>query len=307
MNTKWMLIAAVVWAWTNLVEPFHLRLRRRSLILPSIPACLDGLTILHLSDLHVRKMGFLERKLVRLLANTSADLAVLTGDLVDSASGIQPLCEVVSHLQTSLGVYAVWGNAEHKSPEPSYRDRLQEALESAGVRVLVNEGTTLPYRNAILWLAGVDDPHSAHADIAKAAPDARCADLHLLLAHSPDILLHPLCARFDLVLCGHTHCGQIRLPGWGALWSHTRLGRWSGDCVLTPEQIARRLQRPAPQPYTIVSSGVATVGNPLFKARLFCPPEVGLIELYSSACEPAHTLAKKASRDQDISPAQRCE
>jgi len=298
MSREWALIAAAaVWTWTNLVEPFHPRLQRRPLTLPSLPSHLDGLTILHLSDLHVRKMGLLERKLIRLLSQVSADIAVLTGDLVDSDSGIQPLREVISHLQASLGAYAVWGNAEHKPEKLSHRDALERVLTDAGVHVLANQTTTLRYGNATIWLAGADDPHSGHDDLVQIAPSSRCADLHLLLAHSPDIVRHPLTARFDLILCGHTHCGQIRIPGWGALWSHTRLGRWAGDCILTPELIARRLNRSLPQPYVVVSPGVATVGAPLFKARLFCPPEVTLLDLRASASAPARTPTT-ASPDQ---------
>lgn len=280
MNSEWVLLAAAaVWTWTNLIEPFHLRLQRRPLFLPNLPPHLDGLTILHLSDLHIRKMGLLERKLIWLLSHTSADLAVLTGDLVDSDNGIQPLREVLAHLRAALGSYTVWGNAEHKPEKVSRRDVLERTLADAGVHVLTNEATTLIRDNATIWLAGVDDPHSGYDDLMPIAPTSRCADLHLLLAHSPDILLHPLSGRFDLILCGHTHCGQVRIPGWGALWSHTRLGRWAGDCVLTPERIARRLHRHQPQPVVVVSPGVATVGGPLFKARLFCPPEVTLLNL----------------------------
>lgn len=290
MSSEWVLIAAVgAWTWTNLVEPFHLRLRQRSLLLPSLPSRLDGLTILHLSDLHIRKLGLLERKLIGLLSRTPADIAVLTGDLVDSDSGIQPLREVVSHLRTTLGSYAVWGNAEHKSEKLSHRDALERVLADAGVHVLTNETMTLKMGNSTIWLAGVDDPHSGHERLTQIAPASRCAHLHLLLAHSPDILRHSLTARFDLILCGHTHCGQMRVPGWGALWSHTRLGRWAGDCVLTPDRIARRLNRSLPQPYVVVSPGVATVGAPLFKARLFCPPEVTLLDLRASASAPART------------------
>jgi predicted MPP superfamily phosphohydrolase len=293
MSSEGMLaIAAAAWAWTNLIEPFHLRLRRRSLTLPHLSPYLDGLTILHLSDTHIRKMGALERKLIRLLSHTSADIAVLTGDLVDSDSGIQPLREVVMHVRASLGIYAVWGNAEHKPSRLSRRDSLERVLEAAGVHVLINKARTLTYGNATIWLAGVDDPHSGHEDLTQVTPPSRGADLHLLLAHSPDILLRPLTSRFDLILCGHTHCGQIRIPKWGALWSHTRLGRWAGDNILYPEDIARRLSRPLPQPCVVVSPGVETVGSPLFKARLFCPPEVTLIDLCTSSSAPARTPTK---------------
>lgn len=290
MSSEWVLLAAAAaWTWTNLIEPFYLHLRRRPLILPGLSSHIEGLTILHLSDLHIRKMGLLERKLVRLLSHTSADIAVLTGDLVDSDNGIQPLQEVLAYLRTTLGSYAVWGNAEHKPEKLSRRDVLERVLTYAGVHVLTNETTMLKVGNSTIWLAGVDDPHSGHDDLTPIAPTSRSADLHLLLAHSPDILRHPLSGRFDLILCGHTHCGQIRIPGWGALWSHTRLGRWAGDCVLTPERIARCLNRPQPQPVVVVSPGVATVGGPLFKARLFCPPEVTLLELRSSAFAPGRT------------------
>ncbi|MGQ9790890.1 MAG: metallophosphoesterase [Armatimonadota bacterium] len=282
MLSEWVWLSiATAWIWTNLVEPFHPCLRERAVRLPTLPASLDGLTILHLSDLHTRKMGVLERKVCRLIAQTSADLAVLTGDLVDADSGIAPLLEILSHVKTTQGIYAVWGNSEHKPSRLSHPSRLADALAKAGVQLLNNEVRTIVYRDSTIWLAGVDDPHSEHADLEKVAPSSRRADLHLLLAHSPDVLQHPHSTAFDLILCGHTHCGQIRIPGWGALWSHTRLGRWVGEPLIPPEQIARRLRRSLPQPHVIVSPGIATVGTPLLKMRLFCPPEVTVLRLTS--------------------------
>jgi predicted MPP superfamily phosphohydrolase len=292
MSGGWILItAAAVWAWTNLVEPFSLRLRHRSLTLPHLPPALEGFTILHLSDLHIRKRGLLERKLSRLLAQTSAHLAVLTGDLVDADSGVAPLAEILSHIQTLLGTYAVWGNSEHKPSRLSHPEKLEQALREVGVDILNNAASMVHHHGATIWLGGVDDPHSGFADLSALVPPLPPADLRLLLAHSPDVLRDPLTRHLDLILCGHTHCGQIRLPRWGALWSHTRLGRWVGEPILTPEHIARRLNRPLPQPYVMVSPGVATVGAPFFKARLFCPPEVTLIVLRSSVSAPAHTSA----------------
>lgn len=283
-----LLTAAALWTWTNLIEPFHLRLRQRSFTLPHLPPALDGFTILHLSDLHIRKVGLLERKLSHLLSHTSAHVAVLTGDLVDSDKGIAPLREILCQIQASLGIYAVWGNSEHKPSRLSHPHRLENALREIGVHILPNAARTVHHHGATIWLGGVDDPHSGYADLSALVPPLPRAHLHLLLAHSPDILRDPLTRHFDLILCGHTHCGQIRIPPWGALWSHARLGRWVGDPILTPEHIARRLNRPLPQPYVVVSPGVATVGAPLLKARLFCPPEVTLIALRSSDSAPAH-------------------
>lgn len=274
----WMGIATG-WVWTNLVEPFRPRLRDRTVRLPALPSSLDGLTILHLSDLHTRKMGLLERKVCRLLTQTSADLAVLTGDLVDAESGIPPLMEILSHVRAVQGIYAVWGNSEHKPLRIAHPNILADSLRRAGVHLLNNEARVITHREASIWLAGVDDPHSEHADLPKVAPTSRCADLHLLLAHSPDVLQHPLTTAFDLILCGHTHCGQVRFPGFGALWSHARLGRWVGEPLILPEQIARRLRRSLPQPHVVVSPGVATVGAPLLKMRLFCPPEITVLRI----------------------------
>lgn len=280
MLSEWVWLSIVTaWVWTNLVEPFHPRLRERTVRLSTLPASLNGLNILHLSDLHTRKMGVLERKICGLIAQTSTDLAVLTGDLVDADSGIAPLLEILSYVKATQGIYAVWGNSEHKPSRISHPGRLADALTKAGVHLLNNDVRTIVHQDSTIWLAGVDDPHSEHADLEKVLPSSRCADWHLLLAHSPDVLQHPLTKVFDLILCGHTHCGQIRIPGWGALWSHTRLGRWAGEPVILPEQIAGRLHRSLPQPLVIVSPGVATVGTPLLKMRLFCPPEVTLLRL----------------------------
>lgn len=273
------LLAASAWTWMNLVEPFSPALRTRIIRLPDLPQDLNDFRILHLSDLHTRRMGLLERRIRRLLAQTTADIAVVTGDLVDAQRGIEPLRTLLSAIQTTHGIYAVWGNSEHKPkrlPDPRL---LADALRSSGVYLLNNESRLVHCRNSTIYLAGVDDPHSGHADVKKVAPTSQQADFHLLLAHSPDVLIDPLTSGFQLILCGHTHCGQIRLPLWGAIWSHTRLGRWAGDPLLTPERIAHRLRRALPQPYVVVSPGLATVGMPLFTARLLCRPEVTLLRL----------------------------
>ena len=101
-----------------------------------------------------------------------------------------------------------------------------ESLEQAGVRTLVNASTRLPADGAEVWLAGVDDQMESHPDLAKALEGAPAGVPLILLAHNPDIWLQCGVDRADLVLSGHTHGGQIRLPLVGAVHTQgTHLGR----------------------------------------------------------------------------------
>lgn len=235
--------------------------RHNRLLLPHLPDAFEGFTLLHLSDLHFDSLPEFPRRLAERVAELDYDVCVLTGDYrflthgphEASMEGLANLCEVVDR-----DIYAVLGN--HDSII------MARPMESLGVRLLMNENRSLDRGGASLYLAGIDDPHYFAADnLALAYEGIPDAAVSVLLSHSPEIYRHAAYVGFDVMLCGHTHAGQIRLPGAPALTynsaapRYTGQGKWSFDLM---------------QGYTSAGTGSSVV-----PARFNCPPEMTLHRL----------------------------
>jgi predicted MPP superfamily phosphohydrolase len=236
----------------------------------ALPTALDGLTLLHLSDLHLgvaRDLADLDRFLARVDAGPlRPDLIVLTGDVADDVRQLGPALALVAGFGARLGAVACLGNHEY------LRDiRVTRPLyERSRVPLLVDRGLEISGAGARLFVGGIDDPVALDTDVRPAlrgsvervARDAPTGVFRLLLAHRPEAFDAAHAARFDLVLSGHTHGGQIGFNGksafeplWpdGYLWGSYR----RGDARL----------------YT--TSGF---GN-WFPFRLGCPAQAPLLEL----------------------------
>jgi len=232
-----------------------------------LPPELDGFSLIHLSDLHLVGYGPFEHDLIRAVRPLPAQTVVITGDFLGGPGGATALIPLVMEIGRDRTVFGVLGNHDHR---PSINTQaLVNDLSRAGVRMLVNSGALIHHRGQRLRIAGVDDPHTGRADLGRALahvppsrPDAR--EPLLLLAHSPDIFAEASAAGVDLVLAGHTHGGQLCLPGGLPLWTNTRRGRFGGGLF----------QRGHTRMF--VTRGV---GTGLVRARLFCPPEVALVRL----------------------------
>jgi predicted MPP superfamily phosphohydrolase len=252
-------------------------LTRPVVVLPHLPRSLDGLRILHLADTHLSAGSQSADILPALLVAEPFDLAVWTGDIAEDAAGRSVLARLLRALRPRLAAYAVLGNHDHLhyrhaegvAPHRNDLRPLVQTLEDGDVRVLNNESVSLDSGAGTLHVAGVDDPSLGYdrADEALAAIPGGSASV--LLAHSPDVLLRLGPHRPGVVLAGHTHGGQLRLPGIGPLGSVMRL----------PRRYAMGAYRyRGVQAY--VSRGVGTSGAAV---RLFCPPEVALVTLRSPA------------------------
>jgi predicted MPP superfamily phosphohydrolase len=248
-------------------EVRHLRFE-----LPRLPARFDGFRILHLSDLHIDGQEAMAAIVAELASGIPADLCVLTGDYRFEVDG--PTDEVCRRMRTILrairaryGVLAILGN----------HDEADMALELAGlgVRMLIDEAVEI---GSGFWIAGVDDAHEYGCeDLSGPLAPVPADAFKLLLAHTPELYAQAAEAGVDLYLCGHTHAGQVCLPGIGPLVLN----------AACPRTYARgRWRHGGTQGYT--SAGI---GCSLLPVRYHCPPEIGVIEL---ACggprpEPAAT------------------
>jgi predicted MPP superfamily phosphohydrolase len=197
---------------------------QRSFDLPHLPAALDGLTILHISDLHftgrVGKAYF--REIVRVANELRPDLVALTGDYADHDDCIDWIPDTLGRLSAPCGVYYVVGNHDAYVDLP----RLRTTMNAQGFVDLGGRWLQAPDRGQSLILAGNELPWVAPApDLHECGPSSRDGGpLRIVLAHSPDQINWARRHEVDLMLCGHTHAGQIRLPLVGAVFMPSRYG-----------------------------------------------------------------------------------
>lgn len=232
--------------------------------LPGLPHVFNGFRLLHLSDSHLDMDQDTPHALIEALRQVDYDICVWTGDFRTLTYGpfdetIRAIARVRPHLNQT--VYAVLGN--HDSI------RMVPDMEKLGVRVLLNENVKIERSGAPLYLAGIDDPHYYRADnFEKAARGIPEDSIAVLLAHSPEIYQHCAFADFDLMLCGHTHGGQICLPGGIPVTLNARCPRRFGSGNWHYEQL---------QGYTSSGSGTSVVD-----ARFNCRPEITVHHLRST-------------------------
>lgn len=242
----------------GLWEAHRLEVTHHRVLLPGIQT---PLRILHLTDLHGR--GLAPERLGA--GHRPANLVAFTGDLVTRATQLHRAEAVLKDLAERFGPgalrLAVLGNHDVRVG----REPVMAALSRAGFRVLLNEAVPV---DGGLWVAGVDDPAEGKPDFEAALRDVPREAPLVLLAHGPQVLSAAVANGIPLVLCGHTHGGQIRLPGLGAVYTAHRLGRRldAGWFEHGPTRL-------------YICRGIGTVHLPL---RFFCLPEVAVFDLYSS-------------------------
>jgi hypothetical protein len=196
----------------------------RGIGLPRLPPALDGISILHLSDLHftgrVGKSYFVE--LVRRANLREPDLVVLTGDLIDDEAFTPWVRDTLAQLRAPEGVYFVFGNHERRVDARAFRELLKDyGLVDLGGRWMEKQ-----IRGQRLILAGNEEPwFGPAADLREAPPSSsQGGPLRIALAHSPDRLSWARRHGVDLFLVGHTHGGQICIPWVGPIFSPTLCG-----------------------------------------------------------------------------------
>lgn len=207
--------AALLWvAW--LATPHDPELLRFDLSLPDLPPSLEGARVFFFGDLHLGPMSYCALWLRERLKVERPDLLIITGDLVDNPSGIEPALGFFRGLPLPpLGIWFVPGNNENREIEV---EPFLRALEGCHVQVLRNESRPGPGGD---WcVIGVDDPARNRDDLRRALPP-RPRPFSILLAHSPEIMHQARRHGIPLVFAGHTHGGQVRLPLVGALWCDT--------------------------------------------------------------------------------------
>ena len=278
---RWMGAAAAaagaVGAYAFLVEPLWLQVTRTRIHVRGLHPDLEGFRIALLTDLHAGEGTplWLIRRAARLAMRAQPDLIAVTGDLAaDDAPSFEPVLGALRGLHAPHGVWTVPGNHDYTVGIERWR---REVAAQRNLRDLTNGAEVRRVGGARLCVAGVDD-FSRGQPRLDALPPPQERDFTLLLAHDPDQAEKARRAydRVDLIVSGHTHGGQVRLPFVGAL-------RNPAEFEELYEEGLRR--RPWTQVYT--SRGVGTVHIPV---RFLCRPEVALLEL-TGAPRPARNAA----------------
>lgn len=251
------------------IEPQRLVLARQTFHSPKMPSS-RTLRLLHLSDLHVERLTDRERRVISMIRETEPDIIVLTGDYLSLSCGDDPAAmeaarAVLQELSAPLGVYAVSGSEPVDKPEV-----LARLFEGLPIKWLRDERVSLHLPDLPIELLGISCTHDPAIDASHllSAPAASSDRFTVLLYHTPDLAPEAARAGVDLMLCGHTHGGQVRLPFVGALYASSLYGtRFS----------AGRYQVGAMTLY--VSRGVGLEGRSAPRVRFLCPPEVVLWEI----------------------------
>jgi predicted MPP superfamily phosphohydrolase len=248
-------------------ETFQLEVSDKEYRIPRLPAEWDGLSILHLSDLHF--IGTPDRpyfdEVIDIARSLPTDLVVLTGDLLDRQDLVAWLPTTLGRLSAPLGCWYVLGNHDWYLPDV---EAVRRELARLGWRGLGGYCETVTHRGRNLVLCGSERPWMGRQPDLSGSPQGA---LRLLLSHSPDNIDWAKRHQIDLMLAGHNHGGQVRLPGFGPVYSPSAYGAKYASGVFWE-----------PPTLLYVSRGIGG-RHPL---RWNCPPELTRLILRPAQGEP---------------------
>jgi predicted MPP superfamily phosphohydrolase len=247
--------------WRGRKNTERVQIRHNTVTRQDIPKLFDGFTILHISDMHVDMNPGAMQRLMELLRDLKYDICVLTGDFRGKTFGpFEVVLEGLARVRACLKapVYGVLGNHDTIRMVPS--------LEEMGIRMLLNESETIQRSDQRIHLAGIDDAHYYRADnIEKAGSHIPHDEFSVLLSHTPEIYRQAAHADFSLLLSGHTHGGQLCLPG---------------SIPITLDSVLPRHMGSGPWRYHKMDGYTSVgVGSSIVVVRLNCPPEITLHHL----------------------------
>lgn len=282
-------------AYSVAFEPKTLRLRQFRIGIPGLPGELEGLRVAFLTDFHVGGPGAgdeLTREAIDILAQQQPELVLLGGDFVDEGHW-QEDAPAFDGLAQFSNVIGVLGNHDHHGGRRVVRSVMQ-GMARRGVVILRNEAISVRLRNIDVTIAGVDDPYSGRDDFGQTFKDA--AWPLILLSHAPVIEDNLRPGMAGMILCGHTHGGQIRLSPASTL---TPLDStfWLDHLFGRPVSRFQRGFHWASGNLLYVSNGIGTTRWPI---RFMAPPEIAIFHLGTSAPHPDEPCDSASRYVEDI-------
>lgn len=250
------------------VEPHNIQVERVNIQLPRLPGAFDGITIAHLSDLHLGPY-VTEAHLLQAVQMTNAlkpDVIVLTGDLVNSSwHYIQPCAAIISQFQAPLGTFAVLGNHDYWV---GFLNLMVQSVKKSGITLLRNQAVPLTRGRSTIYIVGIDDLWLQLADLRRAISNVPSSACKIALMHEPDFADIAAQAEVDIQLSGHSHGGQVRVPFLGPLI----LPKYGEKYPMGFYRVGNFTRL-----YTTRGIGVLPPG-----VRFNCPPEITLLTLTTS-------------------------
>jgi predicted MPP superfamily phosphohydrolase len=244
------LLAACVYGF--FIEPYRIEVTHWQIQAPIT----KPLKIAHLSDLHTAGLGRRELRLLELLRTEQPDVIVITGDTLTTGFQYERIRPLLSRLRAPLGVWLVRGNWENQYP--MRLDRERQLYSQLGIQFLLNEARQV--RDDV-WFAGLDDPSTGAPNLNAALTSVPQGAYVIALFHAPGYF-DQVAGRVPLALAGHTHGGQVRLPGLPVFWKPRDSGKY----------LEGWYSERGSQMY--VTRGIGTSFLPI---RFLCRPEVSII------------------------------
>lgn len=263
---RWISIAGVIFvlfiAYGVMIEPNLLSIKNIE-----IGTGANNLRVVHFSDTHLDNNYNLKdlKKLVRIINLQNPDIVVFTGDFIDVVDNHQypeDAIEVLSEINSKLGKFAVYGNHDYGAQGYKY---YEDMMEKSGFQLLVNDSTIFLYQGQRIRISGMDDALLGKPNYDKVSDLFREDVYDILLLHEPDEAEHFLPHSVELLLAGHSHGGQVRIPFIGS--------------ITTPplaEKYVKGIYNIGSTQNIYVSSGVGTTSLPI---RVFNPPEIAVLDI----------------------------
>ena len=243
------------------IERFLVMVNTYRIPVSNLPSAFEGFTILQLTDLHY---GYLMpetviRQVIRKANKLNKDLIVCTGDYVSGVDQIDKAWEMLSELRAPYGVYSVLGNHDHWGDF----DRSMYWMEQTG-QDLRHKSVPINKDNQRLWLGGAGDLYEDEIGIDKAFAGVPPQECKVALAHNPDSADTEFSTRVDLMISGHTHGGQVKLPFIGTPILPVNNPLYASGLIKTPKTSL------------YISRGI---GCAILPIRFNCPPEISILQL----------------------------
>ncbi len=251
------------------IETNRFKIKKIPLYLKNLPLSFKGDTILQISDTHIKRLNKHKIRVLKKIKKINPNYIVVTGDILDSSSkSIQPCKDFFKKMLEFFQadhIFVVLGNHAHLNKFINNVELIQ-SLKSLGIHVLINESTKIEKNGEYVNIIGVDDPTTGHDNIKKALNGIKTDQVNILLSHCLEIAEKVKPNKVDVVLTGHTHGGQVKIPGIRPFWIPNK---YKGKYVSGMYKI-----NSLP---VYVNIGIATSTFPI---RFNAVPEITLFTLY---------------------------